>query len=88
MLNYINKYVYLPKMAPLKQGNRGFMGIRGVWGGVIYDRDVVIAPPHGIHFLLDLEKQPQYGSCKSLSLNIIHNHFVSAKRSYHIMDTK
>ena len=46
MLNYMNKYVYLPKMVPLKQGSRDFMGIRGVWGGVRYDRDVVMAPPN------------------------------------------
>ena len=44
MLNYINKYGYLPKMVPLKQGSKGVMGIRGVWGDVRYDRDVVMAP--------------------------------------------
>ena len=48
MLNYINKYGYLPKMVPLKQGSRGVMGIRGVWGDVRYDRGVVMPHPHGI----------------------------------------
>ena len=49
MLNYINKYVYLPKIAPLNWGIRGVMGIRGVQVGVRYDRGVVMVPPCGIH---------------------------------------
>ena len=48
MLNYINKYVFSLKMAPLKQGNRSVMGIRGVQGGVRYDRGVVVASLDGI----------------------------------------
>ena len=33
MLNYMNQNVYLPKMAPLKQGCRRVWGLWGVWGG-------------------------------------------------------
>ena len=35
-------------MALLKQGSRAVMGIGGLWGGVKYDRSVVVAPLHGI----------------------------------------
>ena len=40
--------MYLPKMAPLKQGSRGVLGIRGVWGGVKKNRGVIVAPQHGL----------------------------------------
>ena len=35
-------------MAPLKQGSRGVLGIRGMWGGVKEDRGMIVAPLHGI----------------------------------------
>ena len=35
-------------MAPLKQGSRGVLGIRGVQGGVRKDMGVIVVPPHGI----------------------------------------
>ena len=51
MLNYINKCVYLPKMAPLKQGSLDVLGIRGVWGGVCCKgrmiREWVVWPMNG-----------------------------------------
>ena len=36
-------------MAPVKEGSRDVMGIRGIWGGVRYDRGVVMATPQLWH---------------------------------------
>ena len=45
-------------MAPLKQGSRGVTGMRGVWGGLKYDRGIVVVPPHGILILSVSIQQP------------------------------
>ena len=54
MLNYMNKHVYLPKVAPLKHGCKGVrvVWVLGVCGEVIWKWKVMGRyPPHGIYLL-------------------------------------
>ena len=49
MLNYINECVCLLKMAPLKWGFRGVLGIKGEQGGVWCNRGEKGRHPHMKH---------------------------------------
>ena len=75
MLNYINKSMYLPKIAPLKWGRRG---VRGVWvcGGIMEIVKVIWKAPHmGQYLPIEVPHVPNllHGKLNLNYLNCLHN---------------